>query len=68
MNEFKLHPIQKKILKVKSKRPLISVKNLTDLLKISSTSVTQHHINRLRKYGYLTKHRISKVAHQKPTV
>lgn len=49
------HPKQKAILKAIRKDPEITVRSLQKLLKISSSSVVQHHLLKLQAEGVIRK-------------
>jgi len=51
----KLHPTQKKLLKILKNniQDPLTIREIQDMLDISSTSVVAHHISQLEKKGYL---------------
>lgn len=57
MKNKKLHPTQKKLLDILSKNidDQLSIRDMQEILDVSSTSVVAHHLKQLEKNGYLKK-------------
>ncbi|MBU4350878.1 winged helix-turn-helix transcriptional regulator [Candidatus Parcubacteria bacterium] len=57
MKNKKLHPTQKKLLDIliKNTDDDLSIRDMQEMLDISSTSVVAHHLKQLEKNGYLKK-------------
>lgn len=57
MKTKKLHPTQKKLLDilVKNTDDELSIRDMQEILDVSSTSVVAHHLKQLEKNGYLKK-------------
>lgn len=57
MRNKKLHPIQKKLLDIliKNVDEPLSIRDMQEILDVSSTSVIAHHLKQLEKRGYLKK-------------
>lgn len=48
-----MHRVQEKLLELYGLGKIMTVRQLKDELKLSSTSVVSHHINALKKKGYI---------------
>lgn len=57
MKNKKLHPTQKKLLDilVKNANEELSIRDMQEILDVSSTSIVVHHLKQLEKNGYLKK-------------
>jgi len=57
MKNKKLHPTQKKLLDilVKNTDDELSIRDMQEILDVSSTSIVAHHLKQLEKNGYLKK-------------
>lgn len=57
MTDKNLHPVQKKLLDllIKNAEDPLTVREMVQVLDISSTSVVAHHLSQLEKKGYLKK-------------
>lgn len=57
MKNKKLHPTQKKLLDilVKNTDEELSIRDMQEMLDVSSTSIVAHHLKQLEKNGYLKK-------------
>lgn len=57
MTDKNLHPVQKKLLDllIKNAEDPLTVREMMEILDISSTSVVAHHLSQLEKKGYLKK-------------
>jgi len=57
MKNKKLHPTQKKLLDILAKNidAELSIRDMQEILDVSSTSVIAHHLKQLEKNGYLKK-------------
>ena len=57
MKNKKLHPTQKKLLDIllKNTDDQLSIRDMQEILNVSSTSVIAHHLKQLEKNGYLKK-------------
>lgn len=57
MIDKSLHPVQKKLLNllIKNAEDPLTVREMMEILDISSTSVVAHHLSQLEKKGYLKK-------------